>query len=89
MTDDYSFLFDLLSIPNNGSYTLSNVDLSGPDKTLTIERPSSPTFCPACNSRMHSKGLYTRMISHPVFQEDNPKLRIVFKDDSSCQLDQN
>lgn len=69
MTDDYSFLFDLLSIPNNGSYTLSNVDLSGPDKTLTIERPSSPTFCPACNSRMHSKGLYTRMISHPVFQD--------------------
>ena len=58
MSDDYSFLFDLLSIPNNGSYTLSNVDLSGPDKTLTIERPSSPTFCPACNSRMHSKGLY-------------------------------
>jgi len=60
MSDDYSYLFDLLSIPDDGSFILSDVCVEGPKKSVTLSRRAAPAFCPQCSSRMHSKGIYTR-----------------------------
>ena len=69
MSDDYSYLFDLLSIPDDGSFILSDVCVEGPKKSVTLSRRAAPAFCPQCSSRMHSKGIYTRTLLHPVFQD--------------------
>lgn len=43
------------------------------DKTRTkyiyIEKVKAPFFCPVCGCRMHSKGIYTRSIRHPILSD--------------------
>lgn len=74
MSNNFHDLFQLLNLPDDGSFLLSDIHCSGPEKSLTISRPPVPTFCPLCHSRMHSKGIYTRSISHPVFQDGSSLL---------------
>lgn len=74
MTNNFHDLFQLLNLPDDGSFVLSDIHCSGSEKSLTISRPPVPTFCPLCHSRMHSKGIYTRSISHPVFQDGSSLL---------------
>ena len=38
-------------------------------KILTVTKKLEPVFCPVCGSRMHSKGIYTRTVNHPVLQD--------------------
>ena len=38
-------------------------------KTVYVEKPYSPMFCPFCQSRMYSKGFYVRHIRHPVLSD--------------------
>ena len=71
---------DLLSILNihDSSITISKVDIIDDAKYIHIQRNPIPTFCPICHSRMHSKGLYTHKINHPVLQ-DSTKVFIILK----------
>lgn len=38
-------------------------------KLLTLTKKLSPTFCPICGCKMHSKGIYTRTVNHPILQD--------------------
>ena len=61
--------FALLNLTDDGTYSITNVEFIGPDKFIHIEKYLKPTFCPACNARMHSKGIYTRKVNHPITQD--------------------
>ena len=63
------FSADFLSLIDDGSYTIESFDMDGSRKTISISREPSPTFCPLCNNRMHSRGIYTRTVNHPIFQD--------------------
>ena len=48
---------------------ISDISISGTQKTLTIETRPESHFCPICGFKMHSRGLKTRTINHPVLQD--------------------
>ncbi len=47
-------------------------------KSITVEKPKTPHYCPMCDSRMYSKGIKERIINHPMLQ-DGFKLQITLK----------
>ena len=57
---------------------VSDISIEGSVKTLTLETNPSVRFCPVCGFRLHSKGIHTRKISHPILQ-DNYELIILLK----------
>ena len=61
--------FALLNLADDGTYSISHVEINGPDKFIHIEKHLRPTFCPSCNARMHSKGIYTRRVNHPIIKD--------------------
>ena len=58
--------------------TISDTTIEGQTKFITLETAPSVHFCPVCGFRMHSKGLHTRKINHPVLQ-DGYRLVILLK----------
>ncbi|MEF2782464.1 MAG: transposase [Clostridium sp.] len=58
-----------ISIPENYNEYSFDMQINGPIKTITISTKPKPMFCPHCNSIMHSKGIYTRSVRHPVLQD--------------------
>ena len=48
---------------------ISDISISGTQKILTIETRPKTHFCPICGFKMHSRGLKTRTINHPVLQD--------------------
>lgn len=36
---------------------------------LEMQFPLTPKYCPICNFRMYSKGVYTRTVKHPILQD--------------------
>lgn len=38
-------------------------------KILSLTKKLKPMFCPVCGCRMYSKGIYSRMVNHPVLQD--------------------
>lgn len=70
-TNDHSnaVYFALLNLADDGTYSITHVEINGPDKFIHIEKHLRPTFCPSCNARMHSKGIYTRRVNHPITQD--------------------
>ena len=48
---------------------ISDISISGTQKILTIETRPESHFCPICGFKMHSRGLKTRTINHPVLQD--------------------
>ncbi|MEI3401690.1 MAG: hypothetical protein V8R51_05000 [Clostridia bacterium] len=38
-------------------------------KEIHLEKSLKVEYCPACSSRMHSKGRYIRRINHPILQD--------------------
>ena len=48
---------------------ISDISISGTQKILTIETTAKTHFCPMCGFKMHSRGLKTRTINHPVLQD--------------------
>ena len=57
---------------------ISDVQVQGQVKTITLETPPVPHYCPTCGYRMHSRGVKTRTINHPILQ-DSYRLVIVLK----------
>lgn len=70
-TNDHSnaVYFALLNLADDGTYSITHVEINVPDKFIHIEKHLRPTFCPSCNARMHSKGIYTRRVNHPITQD--------------------
>ena len=48
---------------------VSDIQVKGTLKTLTLETPPAIHFCPLCSFRMHSRGIKKRSISHPILQD--------------------
>ena len=48
---------------------ISDIQIQGTTKTLTLETQPCTHFCPSCGFKMHSRGLKTRTINHPVLQD--------------------
>lgn len=69
MNQSNSYLFKLLNLPDDGSISIDNVELIDNLKYVHIFKPAIPTYCSHCSCRMHSKGIYTRQIKHPVLQD--------------------
>lgn len=57
---------------------ISDIQIQGQTKTLTLETPPSVHFCPSCGYRMHSRGIKKRTINHPILQ-DNYSLILILK----------
>ena len=69
MTNDYHDYFSLLNLPDDGTVIITDVTVSDNIKHVYLSRPASPVYCDNCGCRMHSKGIYTRTVNHPVFQD--------------------
>lgn len=48
---------------------ISKILIDGNTKEIHLEKVLKVEFCPACSSRMHSKGKYIRKINHPILQD--------------------
>lgn len=57
---------------------ISNISIQGTRKLLTLETRPEVHFCPACGFKMHSRGIKTRTINHPILQ-DNYELILILK----------
>lgn len=58
---------DLLNLEDS-QIVVEEVLLEGGVKTLVLGTPASIHFCPLCSFRMHSKGIKTRTVNHPILQ---------------------
>ena len=64
-----NIIAEFLSLFDDGSYTIESIDMERNHKTISISRQPTVTFYPICDARMHSKGIYTRIANHPIFQD--------------------
>ena len=48
---------------------ISDISIEGTRKTLTIETHPTIPHCPVCGFRMHSRGIKTRTINHPILSD--------------------
>lgn len=69
---------DFIDIESDGSLVVEEVSSDGINKNIVISRRLEPVFCPECGHRMHSKGLYSRTVNHPVLQ-DQSKIKLIVK----------
>ena len=68
---------DLLDLEDT-DIIISDIQIQGQTKTLTLETPPVAHFCPSCGYRMHSRGIKRRTINHPILQ-DNYSLILILK----------
>ena len=57
---------------------ITDIQIQGQTKTLTLSTPPVPHFCPSCGFRMYSRGIKKRTINHPILQ-DNYSLVLILK----------
>lgn len=69
MNNSNAFLFQILNLPEDGSIIIDDVNIIDDIKYIHISRAATPTYCPECSCRMHSKGIYVRKVKHPVLQD--------------------
>lgn len=68
---------ELLDLEDSDVY-ISDTQIEGTQKLITLETTLVPHFCPSCGFRMYSRGIKTRTISHPILQ-DGFKLVLLLK----------
>ena len=59
---------ELLDLEDSDIF-ISDIQIEGTRKLITLETHLTSHFCPSCGFRMHSRGIKTRTISHPVLQD--------------------
>ena len=59
---------DLLDLEDSDVF-VSGIEVDGTQKRITLETHPVPHFCPSCSFRMHSRGIKTRTIHHPILQD--------------------
>ncbi len=57
---------------------ISDIQIQGQSKTITLETPPSAHYCPSCGYRMYSRGIKKRQINHPILQ-DSYSLHLILK----------
>ena len=57
---------------------ITDIQIQGQTKTLTLSTPPVPHFCPSCGFRMYSRGIKKRTFNHPILQ-DNYSLVLILK----------
>lgn len=55
---------------------ITMVLIDGNIKEIFLKKKLKVEYCPACSSRMHSKGKYIRKINHPILQ-DGYQLKLI------------
>ena len=50
------------------SITVDDIKTVNDTMIICISKKYAPMYCPLCNSRMQSKGIYTRKVNYPVLQ---------------------
>jgi transposase len=68
---------DLLDLEDT-DIIITDIQIQGQTKTITLETPPIAHFCPSCGYRMHSRGIKKRTINHPILQ-DNYSLVLILK----------
>lgn len=68
---------DLLDLEDL-NVVISDIQIQGQTKTITLETPPTARFCPSCGYRMHSRGIKNRTIKHPILQ-DNYSFILILK----------
>ena len=59
---------ELLDLEDSDIF-ISDIQIEGTRKLITLETRPSPHFCPSCGFRMHSRGVRTRTVAHPILQD--------------------
>ena len=59
---------ELLNLEDSDIF-ISDITISGTKKILTLETHPIIHFCPICGFKMHSRGIKTRTINHPILQD--------------------
>ena len=77
-------LFIALCIPFDESVTIEKIEVVDDVKYVYISREPLPTYCDECGERMHSKGIYTRKINHPILQDSTKVILIVSQRKWKC-----
>lgn len=49
---------------------ITDIQIQGQTKTITLSTPVVPHFCPSCGFRMYSRGIKKRTINHPILQDN-------------------
>ena len=68
---------DLLDLEDS-EIIIKDIQIHGQTKTLFLETTPIVHFCPICGYRMHSRGVKSRKIKHPILQ-DNYSLILILK----------
>ena len=63
---------------------ITKIEVIDSTKFIHIEKILTPEFCPVCNSRMHSKGIYKRVVNHPILQDGYQLKLIVYQRKWKC-----
>lgn len=72
-----NLITDLLDLEDSDIF-ISDTAIDGNCKLITLETHPSPHYCPSCGFKLHSKGITTRKIRHPIMQ-DNYNLILILK----------
>ena len=68
---------DLLDL-EDGEVSITDIQIQGRTKILTVETQPVAHYCPNCGYRMYSRGVKERKVNHPILQ-DNYSLIIILK----------
>ncbi len=66
MTD---FITDLLQLKGSEEIDVKILPSDANTVVLELQWKAREKFCPVCGFRMHSKGVYTRTVKHPILQD--------------------
>lgn len=61
-------IIELLNLKDS-NISITDLQTDGNKKIITLETPPSIQYCPQCDFRMHSRGIRTRTVNHPVLQD--------------------
>lgn len=64
-----NFNMDFLQLKDSSDLITKILPSDASTVVLQLEKPIAAKFCPFCNFRMHSKGVYERTVKHPLLQD--------------------
>ena len=65
MKDD---IISFLALKEANIETVSSVIRKG-QRVVTLQKKLTITYCPICSQRMYSRGIYKRVLNHPIMQD--------------------
>ena len=65
---DYNII-SFLDFNPNDEIEILGITTENTTKYIQLRKRLTPSFCPVCGQRMHSKGIYKRHINHPILQD--------------------